>query len=187
MSALAKISSDAPAAAPTPSVLTQRWVRIAVGLGLLGLSLLLAVATLSMPFVVIRTSQSVFYIGGSEQSGNLHLVLGATGIVGAVLALIYALGSADFRASFFVVGGVATGFSALLLGGAWQTVQRGTVADPGIYSQIKQLETVMQIGSGLWASLVAGLGILALAVVVLLASRAAEPPVTPPASRRRQF
>lgn len=187
MSALAKTPTNIPSDPQAPQLLAQRWVRIAAGLGLLGLSVVLAVAALRLPFVVIRTSANVYAIGGAEQSENLHLILAATGIIGAVLALIYAVSSASFRASFFVVGGVATGFTALIMIGAWQTVQRSTVADPVIYAEIKEIEAVMQIGSGLWACLVAGLLILLLAVIVLLASRAAEPAEDPPVERKRLF
>jgi hypothetical protein len=187
VSAPAKTSSVAASEPQAPPLLAERWVRIAAGLGLVGLCILLAVAALRLPFVVIRTSANVYAIGGAQQSENLHLVLGATGIIGAVLALIYALSAASFRAYFFVVGGVATGFTALLMVGAWQTVQRGTVADPFIYAEIKKIEAVMQIGSGLWACLAAGLGILLLAVIVLLASRATEPAEEAPVLRKRLF
>ena len=142
---MVKSTEPTPAEPQGPSFLAQRWVRIAAGLALFGLSILLAVAALRMPFVVIRTSAKLYAIGGAQQSDNLHLILAVTGIIGAVLALIYAEGAASFRASFFVVGGVATGFTALLLVGAWQTVQRGTVADPIIYGEIKKLDAVMQI------------------------------------------
>lgn len=186
MFALPQTTTPSPAEPEKPKLLAARWVRLAVGLGLAGLCGLLAVAALRMPFVEISTSAGSYTIGGAEQSKNLHLILAVTGFIGAVLALVYALSSASFRATFFVVGGVATGFTALIMLGAWQTVQRSTVANPVIYAEIQRLETVMQIGSGLWACLVAGLGILALAVVVLLAGRAAEPPVedTP---RKRAF
>jgi len=187
MSTLSKSSEPAPSEPQGPSFLAERWVRVAAGLGLLGVCILLAVAALQMPFVVIRTSAKVYAIGGSAQSENLHLILAATGIIGAVLALVYAVSAASLRASFFVVGGVATGFTTLLLVGAWQTVQRGTVADPFIYSELKQLETVMQIGSGLWACLVAGLSILLLAVIVLLASRASEPVSQSPLPSKRLY
>jgi len=186
MSPLAKSPDHEPEPQASP-LLAQRWVRLAVGLGLVGLNIVLAVAALTLPFVVIRTSAETYAIGGAAQTENLHLILGATGIIGAVLALVYAASSVSFRASFFVVGGVATGFSALVLAGAWQTVQRGTVADPIIYSEIRKVEVVMQIGSGLWACLAAGLSILLLAVIVLLASRAAEPSEEAPVSRRRQY
>jgi hypothetical protein len=169
------------------SLLTGRWVRIAAGLGLVGLCVTLTVAALRLPFVVIRTSTNVYAIGGAAQTENLHLILAATGIIGAVLALVYAVSTATFRASFFVVGGVTTGFSAMLMVGAWQTVQRSTVSDPLVYAEINKVEAVMQIGSGLWACLVAGLSILLLAVVVLLASRAAEPTEEPTLGRKRQF
>lgn len=187
MSALVKTTEPTTTEPQGTPFLAQRWVRIAAGLSLLGLSIVLVVAALRMPFVVIRTSANVYAIGGSQQSENLHLILAVTGIIGAVLALIYAVSSATFRASFFVVGGVTTGFTALLLAGAWQTVQRGTVADPIIYGEIKKLETVMQIGSGLWACLVAGLAILALAVVVLLNSRATEPAEQTLLPAKRQY
>lgn len=186
MSALPKMSTPSPAEPEKPKLLAARWVRIAVGLGLLGLCLLLAVAALRMPFVLISTSAKSYAVGGAEQSEKLHLILAVTGIIGAVLSLVYTLTSASFRATFFVVGGVATGFSALIMLGAWQTVQRGTVANPVIYHEIQKLETVMQIGSGLWASLVSGLAILGLAVVVLLAGRAAEP-APEEAPRKRSF
>lgn len=187
MSALVQTPDPTPSESQALPLLAQRWVRLAAGLGLVGLNVVLAVAALRLPFVVIRTSANVYAIGGAAQSENLHLILGATGIIGAVLALIYAVSSVSFRASFFVVGGVATGFTALLLAGAWQTVVRGTVADPFIYGEIKKVETVMQIGSGLWACLVAGLSILLLAVIVLLASRAAELAEPTPVGRKRQF
>jgi len=185
MSVQAKTSAPSPSEPPAPSLLAQRWVRISAGLGLLGLCVMLTVAALRMPFVVIRTSSNVYAIGGAAQTENLHLILAATGIIGAVLALVYAVSWATFRASFFVVGGVTTGFSALLMVGAWQTVQRSTVNNPFIYAEIKEIEAVMQIGSGLWTCLVAGLAILLLAVVVLLASRAAEPADLGPLGQHR--
>jgi hypothetical protein len=186
MFALPTTTTPSPAEPEKPKLLAARWVHIAAGLGLLGLCVLLAVAALRMPFVEISTSAKSYGISGAEQSKNLHLILAVTGLIGAVLALIYALTAASFRATFFVVGGVATGFTALIMLGAWQTVQRGTVANPVIYAEIQRVEAVMQIGSGLWACLGAGLGILALAVVVLRAGRAAEPaPEQTP--RKRSF
>ncbi len=186
MSTLAKTSAPSPSEPAAPPLLAARWVRVAVGLSLLGLSIVLAAAALRMPFLVISTAAKTHTVGGAAQSENLHLILAATGIIGAVLALIYAVSTVGLKATFFVVGGIATGFSAMLMFGAWQHVKRGTVSDPIIYSEIKQVEAVMQIGSGLWACLVAGLGILLLSVLVLLAGRAAataeEPP--PPARKR---
>lgn len=185
MSALVKTSNDTPVETEENPLFAQRWVRIAAGLGLFGLCVLLAVAALRMPFVVISSAANSYDIGGSAQSENLHLVLAVTGIIGAVLAVVYAATTTTFKATFFVLGGVATGFAALLMLGAWQTVQRGTVGDPLLYAEIKKLEVVMQIGSGLWASLIAGLGILGLAVVVLLNARASAPAeATAPAPKR---
>ena len=69
------------------------------------------------------------------------------------------------------MGGVGAGFTGLLFIGAYQTVQRGAIHDPVIYAQVRQTETVIQIGGGLWACLAAALGILVLAAVVLLGNR----------------
>jgi len=165
-------------------LLQQRWVRVSTGLSLLGMCVLMAVAALKMPFVEIHTAKAAFAIGGAVHSGNLNLVLVATGIVGAFLGLYYAVSSARLRATFFVVGGVGAGFTGLLMIGAYQTISRGAVSDPAIYARIRQVPATIQIGTGLWASLVAAVGILLLAVVVLRAGVPAKV-VEKPKKRRR--
>ncbi|MFH2009977.1 MAG: hypothetical protein ABI333_25500 [bacterium] len=177
------MSVDKERSSGTP-VLQQRWVRVSAGLSLLGMSVLMAVAALRMPFVEIHTAKASFGIDGSVHSGNLNLVLVATGTIGALLGLYYAVSSARLRATFFVVGGVGAGFTGLLMIGAYQTIQRGAVSDPAIYARIKLVPATIQIGTGLWTSLVAAVCILGIAVVVL---RSGAPPKTAeePKKRRR--
>ena len=152
---------------------------------LVGVVVLMAVAALKMPFVEIHTAKASFAIGGAMHSGNLNLVLVATGIIGALLGLSYAVSSMRLRASFFVVGGVGAGFTGLLMISAYQTIQRGTVADPAIYARIKQVPATIQIGTGLWACLVAAVCILGLAAVVFRSG--APPKATEEPKKRRRF
>ena len=164
------LASSAPSASEADApLLKRRWVRVGAGIGLAGLCTMLAVAAMTMPFLEITSGSTVHAVGGGQQSGNLHLVLMATGVIGSALGLYYAASQAALRASFFVVGGVGAGFSGLILIGALQAIGSGTISDPKIYAAVKHAPVEMQVGTGLWTSLAAAAGILLLAVIVLRA------------------
>lgn len=174
-----------PETPPSPPLLARRWIRIALGLALFGCSALLALGSYFLPYVVITAGARTFPVTGPMQTANLHLVLVATGAIGAGYALAYALGRRPLRLVFFGVGGIALGVAGFLLLDASHEVQAGWIRDPTLYALLQRSGGAMRLGGALWAALAAALSILGLAVVVLRAARAATPP--PAAPRRTRF
>jgi len=171
-----------PASEATP-LLSCRWVRIAAGLALVVLCAAVAVAAWALPFVEIRAGTRRFALDGPTQTANLHLVLVATGVLGALLGLYYAVSRATLRYAFFVVGSIAAVFTGLLWLGSYHVVRYAEIVDPRIYAAVKSQDVVMAVGSALWVSGVATVGILALAVLVWRIGAHAPAPPAPPTRR----
>ena len=151
-----------------------------MGLALLGLCTTLAIASYTLPYMTIRVGPKVFLVMGAEQTANLHLTLAATGALGAVASLTYALSRRPMPVTFFAIGGIALGLGAFLLLDTHHSVSQGWIRDPKIYAALARKGAELRLGSALYAALITSLGILVLAVAVLALARAAAPPATTP-------
>jgi hypothetical protein len=162
-----------------PPLLARRWVRVATGLSLLGLCSALALGAWALPYVEILAGDRHLAVYGAAQTDNLHLVLVATGALGVLASLWYAGSSAPLRYTFLVLGAIALLFTGLIWLGAYHTVDQGLIADPEMYRKVRRGPVDFAVGSALWLSLIAGLGILALGVITWRAGAHAPSPESP--------
>lgn len=173
---------------PSPAIApwtARRWVRVALGLVLLGLCSTLALSSAFLPYLTIQSGERVFAVGGAEQTANLHLVLVTTGTLGALTALSYALSRRPMPIAFFAIGGIALGTGAFLCLDTYHHVSQGWIRDPAIYAAIARTGATLRLGSALTVAMASALGILLGAVLVLLLGRAA--PAAPNTPRRSRI
>ncbi|MDY0001228.1 MAG: hypothetical protein RBU30_08040 [Polyangia bacterium] len=173
-----------PSSQPQPKA-ASRGLRLILGLVLFGLCLALALGSFFLPYMTIQSGGRTWPVLGPDQTGNLHLVLSATGALGALAALRYAFSTRPMPVTFFVVGGIALALSGFLGLDTHHSVKEGWIRDPLIYAAIAEKGAKLSLGSALYLSLASAAAILLGAVAVLLADRAASLAPPPPPRRAR--
>ena len=160
--------------------------RIGIGIAVVGISSLLAVAADRLPFLVFSAPGRTVAFPGGAVTDNLHYMLVATGAVTGLAGLLHALGRPTLRAGFLVSAGVSALFTLLCWLSLSPRLDTLAVSDHGLQGAFTGHPVVAEVGNGFTLSLLATGLLLLLGAVNLAARPAGEAAQRPDAGRHSQ-